>query len=328
MCLSFDAPPSEDALGDSAAVLPAEGPVTGAEPASDEAAGPEIVEPTLQVAGETTSDPADDVMVAPIEPEDEPDLAPEPDANGVPEPTVDEAAEGAETPSGDMIAGAQDASGSAPGLSDDAAPSAQFYAADGADQPPAEAATVDDPPQAILIGEVDPANEARHEAPETAMEEDAAEPYTPENDPVSEVPPTEDAASNVVPLTRVLAAEDNKTNQIVFKKMLGTAQIELTMTEDGAQLLEAYLADRPDIVFTDISMPGMDGLEATRLIRAFEKEHNLPQVPIVAMTAHNGAEERERAADAGVTAYLAKPLRKAALLEKLGAFVPAALPNP
>ena len=145
--------------------------------------------------------------------------------------------------------------------------------------------------------------------------------------PVPQVAPPEEA-SNVVPLTRVLAAEDNKTNQIVFKKMLGSAQIELTMTEDGAQLLEAYLAERPEIVFTDISMPGMDGLEATRLIRAFEKENNLPQVPIVAMTAHNGAEERERAAEAGVTAYLAKPLRKAALLEKLGAFVPAALPDP
>ena len=168
-------------------------------------------------------------------------------------------------------------------------------------------------------GAVDP-------GPGAVQSEPATEQVAPQNRP--EAPQSDDTATNVVPLTRVLAAEDNKTNQIVFKKMLGTAQIELTMTEDGAQLLEAYLAERPEIVFTDISMPGMDGLEATRLIRAFEKEHNLPQVPIVAMTAHNGAEERERAAEAGVTAYLAKPLRKAALLEKLGAFVPAALPNP
>ena len=147
-------------------------------------------------------------------------------------------------------------------------------------------------------------------------------------DPAPPAPPEAAASpSNVVSLPRVLAAEDNKTNQIVFKKMLGNAQIELTMTEDGAKLLEAYLEAQPDIVFTDISMPGMDGLEATRLIRAFEAEHNLPSVPIVAMTAHNGAEERERAAEAGVTAYLSKPLRKSALLEQLGAFVPAALPQ-
>ena len=187
---------------------------------------------------------------------------------------------------------------------------------------------LDEDPHAAPFGEVQPGPdddiEAHASAAGMAEAQDASLLGSPGSADITE----SEAASNVVPLTRVLAAEDNKTNQIVFKKMLGTAQIELTMTEDGAQLLEAYLADRPEIVFTDISMPGMDGLEATRLIRAFEKEHNLPQVPIVAMTAHNGAEERERAADAGVTAYLAKPLRKAALLEKLGAFVPAALPNP
>lgn len=154
----------------------------------------------------------------------------------------------------------------------------------------------------------------------------ATEQFDPLTDEVPE-PSMEVDEHAVDALPRVLAAEDNKTNQIVFRKMLGSAQIELTMTEDGAQLLDAYLEAQPKIVFTDISMPGMDGLEATRLIRAFEAENGLPQVPIIAMTAHTGTEEREKAEHAGVTAYLAKPLRKAALMEQLTIFVPEAAPQ-
>ena len=119
---------------------------------------------------------------------------------------------------------------------------------------------------------------------------------------------------------KVLAAEDNKTNRIVFSKMIAAADVDLKMTNDGKELVVAYLQERPDIIFTDISMPGMDGYEATRAIRSHEAENGLPPVPIVAMTANTGAEDRQRAKAAGVTAYIAKPLKKAALLQQFDDF--------
>ena len=107
---------------------------------------------------------------------------------------------------------------------------------------------------------------------------------------------------------RVLAAEDNKTNQLVFRKMLKGLDLDLTLVENGRAAVEAFAEINPDIIFMDISMPEMDGMEATKAIRATETE--AARVPIVAMTAHamDGDEDRIRAA--GVDHYLTKPLKK------------------
>ncbi len=121
---------------------------------------------------------------------------------------------------------------------------------------------------------------------------------------------------------RVLAAEDNKTNQLVFRTMLKAADLDLTMVDDGQKLLEAYVADTPDIIFTDISMPLMDGLEATRKIRAHEREHARSPVPIIAMTAHAMDGDKDRILAAGIDEYLTKPLSKAGLLGMIDRFVP------
>ena len=85
---------------------------------------------------------------------------------------------------------------------------------------------------------------------------------------------------------RLLAAEDNKTNQMIFRKMIKALDLDLTMAGNGAEALAAYRAERPDILFTDISMPEMDGLALTREIRRLEAEGGLPPLPIIAMTAH------------------------------------------
>lgn len=107
----------------------------------------------------------------------------------------------------------------------------------------------------------------------------------------------------------VLAAEDNKTNQLVLTKMLKGLDINLRLVNNGAEVVEEYKLDRPDLVFMDISMPKVDGMEATRQIRALGGPH----VPIIAMTAHALAEDEDRIRDSGVDHYMTKPLRKVAL---------------
>lgn len=109
--------------------------------------------------------------------------------------------------------------------------------------------------------------------------------------------------------TRVLAAEDNKTNQLVLLKMLDGLDIDLCIVDDGARAIEEFRLRRPDIVFMDISMPNVDGMEATRAIR----ELGGPHVPIVAMTAHAMSGDEERIRQSGIDHYMIKPLNKTVL---------------
>ena len=86
----------------------------------------------------------------------------------------------------------------------------------------------------------------------------------------------------------------------------------------AAHCLEAvdqFQWQRPDIIFTDISMPKMDGKEAARRIRQIEAEENLPPCPIVAITAHAMEGDADEILAAGIDHYLTKPVKKAALTE-------------
>ena len=112
-------------------------------------------------------------------------------------------------------------------------------------------------------------------------------------------------------------AEDNKTNQLVFKSMLKSLDLDLTMVANGRLAVEAYKAEPPDLMFTDISMPEMDGTTAAAEIRSFEQTAGLPSVPIVAMTAHAMAEDKERILASGINDYLTKPLKKQDLLDRI-----------
>ncbi|MDX1785366.1 MAG: response regulator [Roseovarius sp.] len=109
---------------------------------------------------------------------------------------------------------------------------------------------------------------------------------------------------------RVLAAEDNRTNRLVFGKMVKPLDIMLEFAANGQEAVDLYQSFAPDIVFMDISMPGMDGKQATQAIRQLEKATGR-HVPIVAMTAHalNGDDDAILAV--GVDHYMTKPLRKA-----------------
>ncbi|MCR9124887.1 MAG: response regulator [Rhodobacteraceae bacterium] len=114
----------------------------------------------------------------------------------------------------------------------------------------------------------------------------------------------------------VLAAEDNKTNRIVFEKMVAGLDIDLHFATNGLEAVEAFATLRPDLIFMDISMPGMDGREATRRIREAEIQTG-GHVPIVAMTAHAMAGDRDEILAAGLDDYLTKPLRKAEIAARI-----------
>ncbi len=120
---------------------------------------------------------------------------------------------------------------------------------------------------------------------------------------------------------KILAAEDNRTNQLVFQKMLRDLDIELTFANNGREAVALYQSLNPDLIFMDISMPEMDGREAAQAIRKLESGRS--HIPIVAMTAHAMDGDAESILAAGIDRYMTKPLRKAAIVEVMDEFCPS-----
>ncbi|GLQ28544.1 response regulator [Sulfitobacter pacificus] len=115
---------------------------------------------------------------------------------------------------------------------------------------------------------------------------------------------------------RILAAEDNKTNQLVFRKMIKDLNVDLTFAGNGEEALRLFQDIAPDLVFMDISMPKMDGKEATSAIRA--SEVGTP-TPIIALTAHAMDGDDAGILAAGLDKYLTKPLRRALIMQEIEA---------
>ena len=113
---------------------------------------------------------------------------------------------------------------------------------------------------------------------------------------------------------RVLAAEDNRTNQLVFSKMVKNLNITLQFAVNGEEAVEMYQSFDPDLVFMDISMPRMDGKQATQKIREIEARTGR-HIPVVAMTAHALPDDDKSILKAGLDHYLTKPLRRAMIEE-------------
>ena len=125
---------------------------------------------------------------------------------------------------------------------------------------------------------------------------------------------------------RVLAAEDNRTNQLVFSKMVKSADIDLKFAANGEEAVEYYTSFQPDLIFMDISMPKMDGKEAATRIREIEAEGG-GRVPIVALTAHAMDGDDVGILASGIDHYLTKPLRKPEIMAQIvGACPPGARP--
>ena len=111
---------------------------------------------------------------------------------------------------------------------------------------------------------------------------------------------------------RILLVEDNAANQRIFKAMLEQAALHVDLAANGKEAVESAQHAPYDLILMDISMPVMDGIEATQQIRALPSP--LSQIPIVAMTAHALSNDKERFLAAGMSDYLTKPLNKSQLL--------------
>ena len=126
---------------------------------------------------------------------------------------------------------------------------------------------------------------------------------------------------------RILAAEDNRTNQLVFRKMIKDLDVELEFANNGREAVEIWQRFAPDLIFMDISMPELDGRDAARAIRASEADQG-GHVPIVALTAHAMEEDAKGILAAGIDYYLTKPLRRAAITERILALKPDDVRSP
>jgi len=112
----------------------------------------------------------------------------------------------------------------------------------------------------------------------------------------------------------VLVAEDNLVNQMVVRAMLEKLGCAVRIAGDGRKAVEDYERREPDLVLMDISMPDMDGVQATAMIRKRQNDTGR-RAPIIGVTAHALREDRQRCLDAGMDDYLPKPIKQAALEE-------------
>ena len=119
---------------------------------------------------------------------------------------------------------------------------------------------------------------------------------------------------------RILLVEDNVVNQQVAEGMLTQLGHEVTIAGDGEEALDRTATETFDLVFMDMQMPRLDGLEATRRIRERERVLGARRLPIVAMTANALEAERDACLTAGMDEHLAKPIRRAALEPILAQF--------
>ena len=114
----------------------------------------------------------------------------------------------------------------------------------------------------------------------------------------------------------ILVAEDNEVNQLVFSQILGETPYSFEIVGNGRLAVEAFRSKNPRMILMDVSMPEMNGLEATGAIRADEAQ-GAGRVPIVGVTAHALKGDRERCIDAGMDDYLSKPISPKALTGKV-----------
>jgi signal transduction histidine kinase len=121
---------------------------------------------------------------------------------------------------------------------------------------------------------------------------------------------------------RILVAEDNRTNQLVFQKMVRGLAVDVVFANNGAQAVDLFQSFQPDLIFMDIAMPQMDGCQAALAIRQIEAGQS--HLPIIALTAQVADEGLPTLLAAGIDRHLTKPVQKAALREVMDAFCPNA----
>ncbi|MGZ8367061.1 MAG: response regulator, partial [Nitrospira sp.] len=126
--------------------------------------------------------------------------------------------------------------------------------------------------------------------------------------------PTQDQSALPLPPVHILLAEDLEDNRDVIALFLKETSYHLDMAENGAVALQKFQTGTYDLVLMDMQIPVMDGLQATMVMRQWEREQQRRPTPIVALTANAFKEESEKSLGAGCTAHLTKPIKKKTLL--------------
>ena len=106
-------------------------------------------------------------------------------------------------------------------------------------------------------------------------------------------------------MKRILVVEDNETNLYLIRFMLQKSGYEVIEAMEGQTGVELAAKEKPDLILMDIQLPSIDGLEATKRIRASEADS---EIPIVALTSYAMVGDREKALAAGCTGYIEKPI--------------------
>ena len=118
---------------------------------------------------------------------------------------------------------------------------------------------------------------------------------------------------------KILYVEDNDDNADILNRRLGRLGFQIVIATDGVQALEMAAEVKPDLILMDLSLPIMDGWEATRRIKA---EASTGSIPVIALTANAMASDRQKALDCGCDDYDTKPVDLERLLGKMQALLP------
>jgi two-component system, cell cycle response regulator DivK len=119
-------------------------------------------------------------------------------------------------------------------------------------------------------------------------------------------------------MAKILLVEDNEMNRDMLSRRLIRNGYEVCFATDGQQGVDMAVSEVPDLILMDMSLPVIDGWEATRLIKANESTQ---QIPVIALTAHAMAGDREKAIEAGCNDYDTKPVEISRLLGKIAALL-------
>ncbi len=119
-------------------------------------------------------------------------------------------------------------------------------------------------------------------------------------------------------MAKILLVEDNEMNRDMLSRRLGRRGFQVVIAVDGQQGVDLALAAKPDLILMDMSLPVLDGWEATRRLKGAPETRG---IPIIALTAHAMAGDREKALEAGCDDYDTKPIELPRLLEKIDALL-------
>jgi two-component system, cell cycle response regulator DivK len=117
---------------------------------------------------------------------------------------------------------------------------------------------------------------------------------------------------------RILVIEDHEDNRQILRDLLASADLDMIEAWDGETGLAVAAAQRPDLILMDIQLPGLDGYEVTRRLKA---DPALAHIPIIAVTSYALSGDDEKARVAGCNAYVTKPYSPRALLAKIREFL-------